>query len=861
MARTTTVFDYLMQPVGGNMQPIVGYWVRLVNNQTSTAYVSTGTTSSAGAFTVNSVPYGSYTVSTSLTNTGPWTSTGDANYHVSIESSVLTSYDVTWYGAIGDGVADDTAAIQSAITACPDGGTVSFPPGIYKVTGAGFTLGNPSIQLMGLGSWPDPTNGIDGNSQPSLPAASASPAIIYYTGTGTLFTINSGDGILFFTNLVLWGTSSAQFGIYIPPAGYSPELYLTLCLFIGWTAGSTTTLTASINNSSDPVTVSTAAAIGPSSGNFLIAIDGELLKVTSGQGTTTMTASRAQELTPKISHSNGATVTWGACAVWADDTRLLIVDRCNFSWNFHGLFVNAAQLKPMMTNSAFNYSTDWAVKLQFTEFQFAGNNLRSSVATNDTCQFWIYHCSMWNVSGNTFDIYATPTAAGVVIEGDIPSGTRRWATRGWFFGGNGVTSNIGHGTETNNPLLQLKGCVREGLITGNRFSDDNSSTQFTTTSQPVQIVNPAQSGDISNITLIANQWDNMGLVPLVTIPANATNIAVLANGNWALPSIGGPLGGALQLTGPLTSPGGNLSANSAPAPTGLAVTATGTTGSTTYSYYVAATTANGDTLPSSTVTITNGNATLSSTNYNNLSWNVSPMATGYKVIRTAGGGSTGILTTLTDPSLTIYNDTGATASGYSAATSPPNAQFIAQPNIGTTTDWIAALWYAGSLSGIVRHNFKDFSGAKYYQIASDFTLNHMFFQSDTNAICEFNRDGSTNWDGKMTIGGTATLGIANTGSQTGAGLAVTLNNQAGTITTEALTTAAQGFSTYTVTNSIVAATSHVLCIYRTGGTNTVESVIMTGVAPASGSFTVHIYNSHPTNALNGTIKFDFFVFP
>jgi len=61
--------------------------------------------------------------------------------------------------------------------------------------------------------------------------------------------------------------------------------------------------------------------------------------------------------------------------------------------------------------------------------------------------------------------------------------------------------------------------------------------------------------------------------------------------------------------------------NNAPAPT---VSVGGTAGTTTYSYQIAFTNQNGSTLPSSATTITTGNATLSSANYNNVTWTMPP---------------------------------------------------------------------------------------------------------------------------------------------------------------------------------------------------------------------------------------------
>ena len=59
-------------------------------------------------------------------------------------------YDVTAYGATGNGTTDDAAAITAAIAACPAGGTVFVPPGTYRVA-TGISVGKP-ITLCGAHS-------------------------------------------------------------------------------------------------------------------------------------------------------------------------------------------------------------------------------------------------------------------------------------------------------------------------------------------------------------------------------------------------------------------------------------------------------------------------------------------------------------------------------------------------------------------------------------------------------------------------------------------------------------------------------------------------------------------------------------
>lgn len=71
-------------------------------------------------------------------------------------------FNVKNYGAIGDGVANDTVAINAAVLACANnsfgggatsGGTVFFPPGIYKVTSSiVFPMTNAPVRLVGSGT-------------------------------------------------------------------------------------------------------------------------------------------------------------------------------------------------------------------------------------------------------------------------------------------------------------------------------------------------------------------------------------------------------------------------------------------------------------------------------------------------------------------------------------------------------------------------------------------------------------------------------------------------------------------------------------------------------------------------------------
>lgn len=105
-------------------------------------------------------------------------------------------------------------------------------------------------------------------------------------------------------------------------------------------------------------------------------------------------------------------------------------------------------------------------------------------------------------------------------------------------------------------------------------------------------------------------------------------------------------------------------------PSNLSVTQNGTTGSTKYSYRVSAFNANGETLACVSVSITNGNATLTSTDKITLTWNAVASATGYVVYGRRPAVINGIgETKLATVATSAYTDTGSDSP--SAILTPP----------------------------------------------------------------------------------------------------------------------------------------------------------------------------------------------
>lgn len=106
---------------------------------------------------------------------------------------------------------------------------------------------------------------------------------------------------------------------------------------------------------------------------------------------------------------------------------------------------------------------------------------------------------------------------------------------------------------------------------------------------------------------------------------------------------------------------------------------------------------------------------------------------------------------------------------------------------------------------------------------------------------------------------TATFVLSVAANGTEAANAVTASGYSGVITTSALTTAAGASYAITWTNTKVTTASKII-ITGAGGTYTRKNYNVE-VVSGSNSATLTIYNTEPTNALNGTIILNYFVIP
>lgn len=109
--------------------------------------------------------------------------------------------------------------------------------------------------------------------------------------------------------------------------------------------------------------------------------------------------------------------------------------------------------------------------------------------------------------------------------------------------------------------------------------------------------------------------------------------------------------------------GGGLIIEPLDTPSAPTCVAQGTTGSTDYEYKISAFSDTGESLASSETLVSNGNAVLSSTNFNRISWDAVEGAIKYTVYRSLSDGTPSSTGKLKETTLLQLDDTGLAASG------------------------------------------------------------------------------------------------------------------------------------------------------------------------------------------------------
>jgi hypothetical protein len=120
------------------------------------------------------------------------------------------------YGAVGDGVTDDTAAIQAAITAVQTagGGPLNFPAGTYKITST-INVTASNVLLQGAGgdiSHDVGTQGASASTKLVWASAAAGTMVQFASPTGASAQKQNGGGI---TGMFLQCAGSAGVGLNI----------------------------------------------------------------------------------------------------------------------------------------------------------------------------------------------------------------------------------------------------------------------------------------------------------------------------------------------------------------------------------------------------------------------------------------------------------------------------------------------------------------------------------------------------------------------------------------------------------------------------------------------------------------------
>jgi len=290
------------------------------------------------------------------------------------------------------------------------------------------------------------------------------------------------------------------------------------------------------------------------------------------------------------------------------------------------------------------------------------------------------------VSGSNYN-----TIANNMVQGNVTAGVYIFSTSN----NNNVTGNKIHdsGGATTNGGVYLSG-ANSNMIVGNDITD----TSCTTTCSAITV----NGGTTVNTYIANNNFSGTAANPAnIFNTGTGTIFANQADGSGNLVNIsqgGGFTVGAASASSTLTIQGGTASIQlSTP---GAPTVTPNVTGAVSYTYKVSALDGTGETLPSTGTTIANGAATPNNT----ITWTPVGGAYQYRVYRTAGGATQGLLSTVAGNTLT-YTDNNGVASGSVSANNTTGGGTFAGALQGTrgifTSGNALTLGTASSSGGVI----------------------------------------------------------------------------------------------------------------------------------------------------------------
>jgi len=344
----------------------------------------------------------------------------------------------------------------------------------------------------------------------------------------------------------------------------------------------------------------------------------------------------------------------------------------NGQGGFSAMFMNGGGYITVTGNTVQNTRSQGIV-IGGSNYTISGNIFRSNSrgiylnATTDS-----------SVTGNSFSNNLTAgiisaNASEITISGNsISNGT--WGIQQLLGGKNNITGNTFDGNTGDNIYFQQ---TSNNLVSGNLIIN-NSASGFA-----IDIFDAASSSN----TLSNNTFNGTSIHFIIdsgtgTIYSNQVD----GNGNLITKSQGGGVAiGANSANASLTLQGGLRTVTLSAPVLSSTVTNVGTAGSTTYRYQVTAYDGTGETTGGVIQQTTTGNATLSVTNYNTITWTPVGGAYQYNIYRCTGAACTPAKLATVNGNVTSYNDQAAGSPSGSAPSTNTTGGATLQGNVGIGT--------------------------------------------------------------------------------------------------------------------------------------------------------------------------------